>query len=280
MSRDGPGDVTDNNSTPKKKCFFIAPIGVAKSETRERSDEIFEVAIAPAARECGYEAKRGDHIDEPGRIVRQVVREILQSDLVIADLSYSNPNVMYELGIAHSQSRPLVQIIEEDQPLPFDVNQLRTLRYRLRPRSVLELRDKLVVSIKHVESNPGDVDSPVADALLRNKLDTVTDPVGKTIATLSDRLEALERWFGPRLEPTHRAQLPTPQGLVQAWCAVLEGRKGTTVGRAELMTALDLTPSTLERAVLDLVGWGVLRTVPGTTPEAFAVTDRAQLLAQ
>jgi hypothetical protein len=247
----------------RKRCFVITPIGEPGTAIRERSDEVFEVAIAPAAVECSYDAKRGDQIDKPGYILRQVVREILHADLLIADLTLSNPNVMYELGIAHALGKPLVQIMEEGQELPFDVAQHRTINYKFSPRGINALRAALVRSIRIVEQNPSDVDSPVSDVLVRDQLMRANDPVALSLARLEDRLAVLER-RSPRPpniagQTTVTAATNSPSAPVSRWCSILTSVVAVELGKNDISSQLGLNGAELDRAIVDLEGLGVLQ---------------------
>ena len=64
-------------------------------------------------------------------IVKEIKRMIRGSKAVIADLSGSKPNVLYELGIAHALRRPTIHICSTPlSKLPFDVRNWRTLEYK------------------------------------------------------------------------------------------------------------------------------------------------------
>ena len=52
--------------------------------------------------------------------------------VVVADLTGRNPNVFYELGIAHQQVKPVIQLAQRLADVPFDVRHLRTVIYRWR----------------------------------------------------------------------------------------------------------------------------------------------------
>jgi hypothetical protein len=83
---------------------------------RRRSDQLFLHSISPAAAECGYApVHRADDLGRPGLIATQIMEHLLRSDLVIADLSDHNPNVLYELAVRHFVARPVVQLIVHDQ---------------------------------------------------------------------------------------------------------------------------------------------------------------------
>ena len=53
---------------------------------------------------------------------------ILSDPLVVADLTDHNPNVFYEVAIRHAMQKPLVQLIDENQRIPFDVSDVRTIK--------------------------------------------------------------------------------------------------------------------------------------------------------
>lgn len=97
--------------TDKKICFVISPIGEEGSETRERSDKVLKYIICDSVEQLGYEVVRADKISEPGIITTQIIEHIIDSDLVIADLTDKNPNVFYELALRHAIRKPLIQMI-------------------------------------------------------------------------------------------------------------------------------------------------------------------------
>lgn len=111
----------------KMTCFVIAPIGEPESPTRRRSDQVMRHIIRPVVEPRGYDAVRADDIDKPGIITTQVLNHVVDSELVIADLTDRNPNVFYELAIRHAISKPFVQIIKKGEALPFDVAGTRTV---------------------------------------------------------------------------------------------------------------------------------------------------------
>ena len=95
-------------SPADKSCFFIAPIGEPGTVVRRDSDQVLRHIVRPAASRAGFDAVRADEIAEPGIITSQVIERIVESPLVIADLSGHNPNVFYELAIRHVIRKPYV----------------------------------------------------------------------------------------------------------------------------------------------------------------------------
>jgi hypothetical protein len=110
-----------------KICFYITPIGDPGSEQRRHSDFMMEYIIQPAVKEFGLKVIRADQMSKPGMIGKQVIEHILRSRLVVADLSFHNPNVFYELCLRHTTRLPTVQLKREIDSIPFDLNQYRTI---------------------------------------------------------------------------------------------------------------------------------------------------------
>ncbi|KAB1908040.1 hypothetical protein F8279_08765 [Micromonospora sp. AMSO1212t] len=109
-------------------CFYIAPIGQADSEERRHSDLFMGSLVEPALQEFGMRLVRADKITDPGLISKQVIEYIVQAPLVIADLSFHNPNVFYELALRHAVRKPIVQLSRLADRLPFDVREFRTVQ--------------------------------------------------------------------------------------------------------------------------------------------------------
>jgi len=119
--------VDSENVDWKTTCFYITPIGAEDSEERKHSDLFLSSLVQPALEELGLSVVRADKISEAGMITSQVLEYLKRSQLAIADLSYLNPNVFYEVALRHSLRLPVVQLIRKVDRLPFDVNQARTL---------------------------------------------------------------------------------------------------------------------------------------------------------
>ncbi len=83
----------------------------------------YRLLIKPVVESKGIECVRADEITHSGSIDVQMYRELLQADLVIADLSTLNANALYELGVRHAL-RPYTTIVISENKLvyPFDLN--------------------------------------------------------------------------------------------------------------------------------------------------------------
>jgi hypothetical protein len=115
-----------------KICFYISPIGEETSEHRRHADFLMEYIIKPAVAEFDLTVVRADQMGKPGMIGKQVIEHILKARLVIADLSFHNPNVFYELCLRHATRLPTVQVKRTVDNIPFDLSQYRTISIETR----------------------------------------------------------------------------------------------------------------------------------------------------
>jgi len=65
----------------------------------------------------------------PGNFIKKIVRDIDQSEIVIADLTGSRPNVYYELGIRHALRNGTIIITQEFNALPSDLKSYQCFEY-------------------------------------------------------------------------------------------------------------------------------------------------------
>src|SRR4051794_19221992 len=98
--------------TDSKTCFVIGPIGSVGSDPRKHADLLLNLIIKEVleSAEFGYRVKRADEDTAPGMINDRVIYDVLNSDLAVADLSFLNPNAVYELGIRHATLKPVIHI--------------------------------------------------------------------------------------------------------------------------------------------------------------------------
>ena len=126
-----PDDNEQNNLSTEisfdKICFYITPIGDEGSEQRKHSDMLLECIVSPVLDEYGLKAVRADKIDKPGIITNQILDYITKSKMVIADLSYHNPNVFYELAVRHMKGLPAIHLSRTSDKIPFDIGNFRTI---------------------------------------------------------------------------------------------------------------------------------------------------------
>jgi hypothetical protein len=174
-----------------KRCFFIAPIGAAGSETRRRSDQVFKHILTPICGELGYHLIRADRIAEAGMITTQVVEHLIHDELVVADLTGRNPNVFYELAIRHVTRKPLIQLMGADEELPFDVAAMRTVFVDIRDLdSVAAAKDEIADQVRSFETGKLQMTTPISHALDWEKLRS-GNPEERALAELTATVSQL-----------------------------------------------------------------------------------------
>jgi hypothetical protein len=208
-------------STPKaKRAFFITPIGSEGSETRAARDKvlkrILEPALVPA---LVSEIKPVDHISNPGEITATILTEIIEADLVIADLTGSNANVYYELAIAHAFGRPTVHIRHATADrLPFDVQSINVIDYGFDIAVAEDVRPLITEAARLAMDRPERVQTLLGKLASLGDARTIDTP-DEWVALIVDRLDNL----GSAVSRLSR-QAPSPAPRSREWRVSKTGR--------------------------------------------------------
>lgn len=200
----------------QRTCFVIGPIGAEGSDVRRKADFLLKGIIQPATAECGIDIKvtRADQIADPGLITEQIIEALLDSDLVIADLSDHNPNAFYELAVRHSTDKATIHMFPAGLSIPFDIKDYRAVSFDITDIDKLNTaKSALLEAIKVALSPKFKASSPISRALSAKKLRASADPVERVIATQGAALEAanarLDRLERIEQERNSKASLAT-----------------------------------------------------------------------
>jgi hypothetical protein len=127
-------------------------------------------AMKEACARSNVDHVRADEIDRPGPIITQIFESVSAADCIIAEVSSKNPNVYYEIGLAHCVEKPAILVARNDRlsELPFDIRHNRVIAF-----------------------DPNDPDSLVAP--LKNALNVVKDTIVRqtVVPSLESHLESL-----------------------------------------------------------------------------------------
>lgn len=154
-------------------CFVVMGFG-EKTDYRTgrvlNLDASYKSMIKPAVEEAGLECKRADEIIHAGIIDVPMYEQLLNADVVVADLSTYNPNAFYELGVRHAL-RPYttITIAEDKMVYPFDVNHIAVRHYRHLGEDIgfaeaMRMKNELKQAIQTILAQPKN-DSPVYEFL-------------------------------------------------------------------------------------------------------------------
>jgi hypothetical protein len=106
-------------------CFVMMPFG-------PWPDRYYKDIYIPAVKNAGFEPVRADELFHTGSVVEQIWEQIEKARVLVADLSGKNPNVFYELGLAHAAKKPVVFTANNVDDVPFDLRHLRVIIYDIR----------------------------------------------------------------------------------------------------------------------------------------------------
>lgn len=109
---------------------------------------IYDDYIKPLAQTMGYEIKRGDNFFGKSSIMKEIWTAISNSKLIIAECTGRNPNVLYELGIAHTLDKTGIMITQNIDDIPFDIRHLRVIEYVDNAKGLVKLRSDLENAIR------------------------------------------------------------------------------------------------------------------------------------
>lgn len=130
-------------------CFvmqpFAAPLG-----------DYYEKIYRPAIEKAGLRPVRADaDIFATGKIMDQVWQGINTAKVLVAELTTRNPNVFYELGLAHAMKKPVVLVSAKEEDVPFDLQHIRVIYYDTSdPFWGSKLIDKVAENILSAIQNP------------------------------------------------------------------------------------------------------------------------------
>ena len=124
---------------------FAAPIG-----------NYYDLIYKPAIEKAGLTPVRADtEIFATGKIMDQVWTGINAASVLVAELTMKNPNVFYELGIAHALKKPVVLVSANEQDVPFDLKHIRVIYYDMSdPFWGQKLMNKVAENILSAITNP------------------------------------------------------------------------------------------------------------------------------
>jgi uridine kinase len=94
-------------------------------------EKFYKNTIKPILLDSGYDPNRADELPPQEQILARIIHSIEDSGIIVCDLTSLNPNVMYELGVAHSLTRRVIMISQKGQILPFDLKDYEVLFYGL-----------------------------------------------------------------------------------------------------------------------------------------------------
>ena len=140
-------------------CFVMQPFALPLGE-------YFEKIFKPAVEKAGLTAVRADaDIFGTGKIIDQVWRGINSAKVLIAELTTRNPNVFYELGLAHALNKPVILISSNETDVPFDLQHIRVVYYDVSDpfwgaKLIDKVSEKIIAALERPEEAVFKIDQP------------------------------------------------------------------------------------------------------------------------
>ena len=181
------------DESAQKTCFVVMGFGEKTDFQTQRLldlDKTYRIIIRPAVEDAGLKCIRADDVVHSGSIDQLMYELLLGADVVVADLSTSNANAIYELGIRHALRPSTTIIMAESQfKYPFDLGHIVIRPYEHLGKGIdaeegMKVRKQLNEAIKSLLTATK-ADSPVYTFLTRLKppaLQTEAAEVAKTAA--------------------------------------------------------------------------------------------------
>lgn len=147
----------------KTKVFVIMPFTDDFFESYEMIKEHFS---------SDFEFSHAGDEDNQQNILADIISPIYSADVILADLTGLNPNVMYELGIAHSFNKKTIMITRDAlDDLPFDLKQYRAKNYSTHFKKFFELITYLEKNLVGAKDGSVIFNNPVGDFLDKNNIE-------------------------------------------------------------------------------------------------------------
>lgn len=130
-------------------CFVMMPFGAPIGD-------YYASVYKPAIEKAKLTPIRADNeIFGAGKIMDQVWAGINAAKVLVAELTTKNPNVFYELGIAHALQKPVVLVSSNEDDVPFDLKHIRVIYYdKNDPFWGQKLMNKVAENIVSALKNP------------------------------------------------------------------------------------------------------------------------------
>lgn len=132
-------DNMSSGEMPKEDELYCFIISSRAGKSRELSANV----LRPAVESAGLTAISADNVKLGEQLASAIWSAIQKADLVLADISGSNPNVLYELGIAQGMGKRTIIVTDDYSNVPSDLSHLHIIRFEDSPKGLTNLHGAL-----------------------------------------------------------------------------------------------------------------------------------------
>ena len=140
----------------KPRAFVLMPFA-------EEFDDIYAYLIHNPLSEAGYDVRRADDILHQQNILKNIIESLIDSELIMADLSTANPNVYYELGLAHAYKKNVILLAQDIKEVPFDLRSYNIFTYSTYFAQMDKARQVIQKLIEKVQTGGMKFGTPITD---------------------------------------------------------------------------------------------------------------------
>jgi hypothetical protein len=173
-----------SSTAPKPFVFVVMPFDAA-------FDDAYEAAIKPACEAAGAYAERVDDQIFQGNILQRLYNQIAKADLIVADTTGRNVNVLYEIGYAHGLRKDVILVTRGNSDVVFDPTRHPQIVYE----RLVDLRCELERKVRNVLETMEQRTAPIAIPVSVMIDAVVLDPAIARDVTVTTR-DADSDWFG------------------------------------------------------------------------------------
>jgi hypothetical protein len=113
---------------------------------------VYEDHIKPTCASLGLTVRRADDFFTANRVVEDIWKAMVSARLIVADCTDRNPNVFYEIGLAHTIGKPTILLAQREEDIPFDLRHWRYISYKYTPPGMKAFETKLKKTVQSVLS--------------------------------------------------------------------------------------------------------------------------------
>jgi len=117
----------------------------------EKFEAIYSEIIKPVVEQFGLTCVRADNLYDSKPIMEDIWKFLNKARIVIADVTGKNPNVFYEIGLAHAIGKEVIIISQSTDDIPFDLRHLRTFIYQDSVAGFRKLEHQLTQSLSTID---------------------------------------------------------------------------------------------------------------------------------
>jgi hypothetical protein len=115
---------------------------------------IYDKIIKKVAKKVGITVRRGDDIFSAHNVMADIWADICSARAILADCTGRNPNVFYEIGLAHIVGKNVIFTAQSEKDIPFDIQHIRFIEYKNSVDGIPKFEQQLAATLKEA-LNPG-----------------------------------------------------------------------------------------------------------------------------